>query len=108
MVQMQALALTLAVELPVLCVLARRLPGPAWRTALAGALASGLTHPVAWRAASVLAAEGYLQGLAAIEAAVVATEALVLALLLHPGTRAALTWSLTINASSVTVGWLLQ
>lgn len=73
---------------------------------LSGIAASCLTHPLAWHAASVLAADEYRRGLWLIEALVVLAEALVYSLLLRPGWRNALLWSALANGASFALGQL--
>lgn len=121
--QTQALLLTLACEVPVLLALAHKHVGaktPVSQTTaapqrrrwwppvlLAAIAASCFTHPLAWHAASVLAADEYRRGIWLIEALVVLAEALVYSLLLRPGWRLALLWSALANGTSFGLGQLL-
>ncbi len=73
---------------------------------LAAIAASCLTHPLAWHAASVLAADEYQRGIWLIEVLVVLAEALVYSLLLRPGWRHALLWSVLANSASFALGQL--
>lgn len=103
-----ALALTLAVES--LVILAARVPWP--RVLAAALLPSLLTHPLAWRAALALPADGYLCGVLLIETAVVLVEAVVLRVVLQStrwsSWRAAFALSLLANAASYATGLLVQ
>ena len=83
-----ALVLTLVVECLVVVVLLRPSVIGMSRIIAAAAAASLLTHPFAWRAAAALSPDGYAQGVAIIEVAVVLVEAAVLRLLL-PSMRGA-------------------
>lgn len=103
--QLTALGLTLAIELPVLALLARALP-PA-RVWVVAAGASLLTHPMAWHIASVLPAEQYRVGLWLIEIGVTITEGLWYQFWLRPGIGRALWWSLLANVASFGFGWVL-
>jgi hypothetical protein len=106
--QAEALLLTVAVEVPALCWLARATPVPAWRVAAIAAGASCLTHPVAWHVAGALPPAQYAAGLVLVEATVVAIEALAYRLALAPTARRALAWSACANALSFAAGWILQ
>lgn len=106
--QAQALLLTIAVEAPALCWLARAMQVPAWRVAAVAAGASCLTHPVAWHVAGVLSPAEYAAGLALVEAGVVAIEALAYRVALALPARRALAWSACANGLSFAVGWILQ
>lgn len=101
--QAQALALTLACEVPLACGWLRG--SPLARTALTAVAASGLTHPLAWHVASRLSPAQYRAGLWWIEAAVVLVEALVFRLALGLAWPRALAVSLAANALSMAVGW---
>lgn len=103
--QLQALGLTLCCELPVMALLARSLPLK--RVLIVATGASCLTHPIAWKIASVLPADAYTLGLCLIEIGVVLTEALWYHLLLRKGMATSLWWSLLANATSFGIGWLL-
>jgi len=112
-----ALALTLAVELPLVIVRTRRgvvAAGSrcgidaAWpRLIAAGLLPSLLTHPIAWRAAAALPVAGYARGVLVIETVVVIVEAVLLRLLLRLAWREALPLALVANAASFAAGALL-
>lgn len=103
----QALALTLACEVPLILWLTARLPHLSrTRVALVAATASCVTHPLAWRAALAFTPDMYRTGLWLIEAIVVVIEALWYLLWLRPGWRRAATWSLAANALSATLGML--
>lgn len=105
-----ALLLTLAVEIPVAAGWLRRSPeGRAIalpRLLAVIALASLLTHPLAWRAALALSPDGYAAGVAAIEVVVLAVEAVLLRALLPIGWRAAFSAALLANVASFGVGLL--
>ncbi len=108
--QSAALALTLGVEsLVVLMWLRSAAVSVPWRRmAIAALLPSLLTHPVAWRAASALSADGYVAGLVAIETAVVLVEAAVLRALLPIDARRALVGAVAANLASFTAGLALM
>ncbi len=110
--QWLALLLTWAIEIPLLLRFNRRQPQPrSWRyAACIGLLASGVTHPFAWRAMLVFA-ESPWQALAWIETAVVLVEAALYRLLLFrsagEGLRAV--WaSLACNGASTLAGIFLS
>lgn len=103
--QWHALGLTLACEMPVMLVLARKFPATRVLTVAAGA--SGLTHPIAWHIASVLSPSEYILGLWLIECGVVLSEAIWYQFWLHPGFAKSMSWSLVANACSFGIGWLL-
>lgn len=103
----QALAVTLACETPVLLLLARRHGLPPARVALAAISANCLTHPAAWRIATVLTPAEYRAGLWWIEGGVVLAEALWYWSWLRTGMPAALLYSLLANAASLGIGWRL-
>lgn len=102
-----ALAMTLAVEAPLVTWAGRRWQRPWPRALLAGLLPSLLTHPLAWRAWERLGPQDYLQGVAIIEAAVWLVEALVLKLVLRLRWRQALLLSFAANAASFAAGWII-
>lgn len=106
--QLQALLLTIVVEAPALCWLAREMPLPAWRVAAVAAGASCLTHPLAWRIAGVLSPAEYAAGILLVEAAVVTAEAIAYRVALAAPARRALAWSACANGLSFAVGWILQ
>jgi len=103
--QWHALCLTLACEMPVMLLLARKFP--ATRVLFVAASASSLTHPLAWRIASVLSPSEYVLGLWLIEAGVVLSEAIWYQSWLLPGFAKSLFWSFVANACSFGIGWLL-
>ncbi|CAG2160394.1 hypothetical protein LMG26411_07456 [Cupriavidus numazuensis] len=99
------MALSWLVELPLLLAfLWRRGVG---RVCLFGLLATGLSHPVAWRAVSYLSPHEYTQGLWTIELSVVLVEAWVLRLGVTGSWRPALAVSAVANLGSFMAGWLL-
>ncbi len=105
--QLEAYAITLAVEAAVAALLARRF-GANWRrAALAAALGSALTHPVFWNAAYWLypALKGFAVPL--LEALVIAVESAGYRLLATPRWRTALILSALANAASWLMGALL-
>ena len=106
-----ALALTLAVELPVAAAFLRRCRDGrivAWPRLLAVvALASLLTHPLAWRAALALSPGAYAVGAVLIEVAVVAAEGALLRVLLPAGWRTAFVAALLANTASFGAGLLV-
>ncbi len=109
--QMEALALTLAIELPVLAVCARVARWPLRRVLVVGALASCLTHPLAWWAAlsmpGTVPVSEFETGLLAIEVLVTLVEAFLFALLLRVGWLRALGASVLANGASALAGWWL-
>lgn len=109
--ELPALLLTLACEVPLVLLLAQRLPPaprPHWQRVLPAAIsASALSHPLAWRMAAVLAADEYAAGLVLIELAVWLFEASWYALWLRPGWGRALQWSALANGASFALGFLL-
>lgn len=109
--QMEALALTLAIELPVLAVCARLARWPLRRVLVVGALASCLTHPLAWWAAlsmpGTVPVSEFEIGLLAIEVLVTLAEALLFLVLLRVGWVRALGVSVLANGASALAGWWL-
>jgi hypothetical protein len=108
--QLQALLLTLAIEVTVGILLLARWGGAvAWRrAALAAAGASLVTHPVAWWANTVgLTAWSFAVRAPVIEIAVVAAEALILRWALPVTARRAAAVSIAMNAASFAVGLML-
>lgn len=103
--QLHAFLVTLACEVPLMLWLARRLPAP--RVLLAALSANCLTHPMAWRVASILSPDSYRSGIWLIEASVVIFEAGWYRLCLRTVLPKTLAWSLLANAGSLSVGWLL-
>ena len=103
-----ALVLTLVVECLVVVVLLRPSVIGMSRIIAAAAAASLLTHPFAWRAAAALSPDGYAQGVAIIEVAVVLVEAAVLRLLLPVDARRAFVIATIANLASFTAGLALM
>lgn len=103
-----ALVLTLVVECLVVVVLLRPSVIGMSRILAAAVAASLLTHPFAWRAAAALSPDGYAQGVAIIEMAVVLVEAAVLRLLLPVGARRAFVIATVANLASFTAGLALM
>jgi hypothetical protein len=82
--QFEALFWTYAIELPV-TLLAAWAWRQSWKRALlAGLLASGLTHPIAWNLAFAIPTRSLVWGWYLIEAGVAAVETAVLSVLLLP------------------------
>lgn len=103
--QWQALAITWAVELPVL--FAWLSAWPARRVLAAGLGASLATHPVAWWASSLLSPHDHTRGVWAIELCVWLAEALLLLLVLRVRAGRALAAAGTANLASFALGaWL--
>lgn len=102
MTQPEALGLTLLFELPVMFILARGLP--AGRLVLVAAGASCLTHPIAWRIASVLLPHEYTLGAILIETGVVLVEGAWYRFWLRAGLARSMLWSLLANATSFAAG----
>lgn len=99
------MALSWLVELPLLLALLWR--RGVRRVCLFGLLATGLSHPVAWRAVSYLSPHDYTRGLWSIELGVVLLEGWVLRLGVTGAWRLALGASAVANLASFTAGWLL-
>jgi bacteriorhodopsin len=107
MTQPEAMAWTLALELPVLLGVGWRL-GTDWRRALlAGLLASGISHPLAWATALRMTEESYRWGWYAIELAVCVFEAVILGVVMRLGKRQACGLSLAANGLSAMAGRLV-
>ena len=105
MTEFEALILTLACEVPVMLLLARRLP--VLRVLPVAVTASLITHPIAWHMASILSPAEYRAGMAWIEGGVVLIEAIWYRIWLSRIFLQALAWSLAANAFSFMVGWLV-
>ncbi|MCO5401592.1 hypothetical protein [Ralstonia soli] len=103
--QLHAFLVTLACEVPLMLWLARRLPAP--RVLLAALSANCLSHPVAWRVASLFPPDNYWSGVWLIEGSVIAFEAGWYWLWLRTGFPKTLAWSFLANAGSLSLGWLL-
>ncbi len=110
--QLEAYLLTLAIEVPFLVALAwtlRWVPGRRVRLAVAGILASGLTHPILWGIwEQVLLDWGYPWKVLLLETCVVLAEAVILAILGGLGGWRGLVASVLANAVSTAIGLLLQ
>lgn len=105
--QAAALALTLAVEAPIVLAATRRGPrGWPWRVA-AALVPSAVTHPFAWHAAGNFGAHDYLVGLLLIETLVIAAETPLLRVLAGLRWGRALLLALAANAASTLAGMLL-
>lgn len=109
--QIAALGLTLAVEAPLVTVVAYW-RGIRWQRGLAaGLLASCLTHPFAWKlswwASTLFATPHYFRWFVAIEAAVCLVEALVFRRILHTSWAWSVGLSVVANAASSLLGVLL-
>lgn len=102
-----ALALTLAIEVPLATLAARLfLPAAPWRRVLLAALcASLLTHPFAWWASRTLPWP-FAERATVIELSVVAAEAVVYTLLVPLRPRAGFALSLWANGASFGLGLL--
>ena len=105
--QLEAYAITLALEAAVAALLAPRFEANSRRAALAAALGSAVTHPVFWPAAYWLypALKGF--AVPALEAAVIIAESAGYRLLATPRWRNALILSALANAASWLTGALL-
>lgn len=112
MSQLEALAITLAVELAVVAVFAiglRWWPRPAWsRALLVAAAASLLSHPWAWWLNTTgLRALPFAERAAVIELGVVAVESIIYALAAGLPWRRAIVVAFVANAASFGLGLLL-
>ena len=112
MTQLEALALTIGVELPVALAwfgLARWLPRDAWwRGVLVVVAVSLMSHPLAWQANEAwLRTWSFWPRAAVIELGVVLVEAVVLAWGLTVPARRAAVVSAAMNAASFAVGLLV-
>lgn len=107
MTQHSAFLWTLTLELPVILMAARYWQRPPRRAAIAGCLASGLSHPLAWTVALNMAPTHYHWGWYLIEAVVCLFEAGILFWLLRLSPGRALWLSLAANSVSALAGkWL--
>ena len=105
--QSAALGLTLALEMPVVLLAARRLRVH-WQWALlAGLLASGLTHPLAWWVSGQLGPRDYGLWILLLEILVCLVETVIFRLALQLAWRWALALSVVANAVSALAGILL-
>jgi hypothetical protein len=102
-----ALALTLAVEAPVVGWYGRRMGRTRGHVIAAGLLPSLVTHPIAWHAWSRLSPYDLVQGIAMIETAVWLVEAALLLILLRLKWKQALLLSLVANAASMSLACLM-
>lgn len=107
MTQLQALAWTLILEIPVLLLGARLMSVPLWRAAVTGVVASGVSHPIAWKLALISHPDTFLLSWAAIELAVTLFETVVLKTLIRLRWLQALALSLAANVFSAGAGWWL-
>ena len=112
MTQLEALALTIAIELAVVAVFAvvlRFWPRPAWpRAFLIAAAASLLSHPWAWWAnTTALVAMPFAERAAVIEGTVVAFEAILYALAGGLPWWRAIVVALAANATSFAIGLVI-
>jgi len=109
--QLEAWILTLAIEVPILVALAyalRWVLGRRVRLALAGVLASGVTHPILWGIwEQVLLDWAYGEKVLLLEAGVVLVEAVVLAVPGGLGWWRGLAASVLANTVSTAIGLLL-
>ncbi|MES2681905.1 MAG: hypothetical protein V4650_00150 [Pseudomonadota bacterium] len=105
--QNEALVLTLLIELPVVFAVWEINKKRFFRAGMAGLLATGLTHPLAWSLASRLGAQDYLHGFYLIEIAVVAVEAIVIGYVMPCSWRVAIGTSVLANGLSASVGCFL-
>lgn len=106
--QLAAFSMTLAIELPVAIVAARRF-GPTlrlWRILAVGTAASGLTHPLAWWVRWRLGPDEAMAGFFAIELAVIIIETIVLKIGLGWKWPGAAALSTTANTASAGLGAL--
>ena len=104
-----ALALTLAIEVPIVAVAscAGAQPVPVVHAIAAAVVASAATHPVAWWLASHLAPDEVRAGFTLIEAGVALAETIPLAIGLRWSWRRALLLSIACNGASAGIGLLL-
>lgn len=111
MSQLDALLLSLAVEVPLviggLIVLTDRDETPRWRIIAIALAATLLTHPLAWAASRTpMPGLSLWERAALIELSVVFAEGLLFALAIRVGASAAMLISLLANAASFGVGLL--
>lgn len=107
MTQLQALAWTLILEMPVVLLGARLMSAPPGRAILAGLAASGLSHPVAWKLALISPPDAFLLSWTVIEFAVTLFETIVLKVVMRLRWLQALALSLAANVFSAGAGWWL-
>lgn len=109
--QTAALGITLAVEVPLVVLMAYRWRVPWSRSLVVGLLVSCLTHPLAWKvswwAMVLFQTPHYVRWFIAIETGVVVLEALLFRYLLRVMWQQAFAVSLLANAASALLGvWL--
>jgi hypothetical protein len=109
MTEVEALALSIAIEAPLAWLVAWRAGWPArWHVAAASAVATAVTHPQLWAAAlSAYARFPPLPALFALEAIVVLVEGALIAWMARLAIRQAMLVSLIANAGSMLLGLLL-
>lgn len=107
MSQSLALLWTLLLELPIVLAAGWHWRIVWWRALLAGGLASGLSHPVAWQLALASSDEVYRWSWYAIEFGVWAFEAVILAWVMRLTPTRAAALSLAANACSALAGKFL-
>ena len=105
--QTTALVVTLAIEGVIVAIWTRRGNESHLRRAFAAVLPSLVTHPFAWNAIGNFGVNDYAQGLVLIEALVMSTEAIVIALVLRNTMWSALRLSITANSASALCGWAI-
>jgi hypothetical protein len=109
MTEVEALALSIAIEAPLAWLVARRAGWPVpSRVAAASAVATAVTHPQLW-AAALWAYQRFppLPALLALEAIVVLVEGALIAWMARLTIRQAMLVSLIANAGSMLVGLLI-
>jgi hypothetical protein len=111
MTEVEALALSIAIEAPLAWLVAWRAKWPGrgpWHVAAASAVATAVTHPQLWTAA-LWAYQRFppLPALFALEAIVVLVEGLLIAWMARLTIRQAMLVSLIANAGSLLFGLLL-
>ncbi len=111
MTEIEALALSIAIEAPIAWLVARRAEWPGrgpWHVAAASAVATAVTHPQLWAAALwAYARFPPLPALLALEAMVVLIEGALIAWMARLTIRQAMLVSLIANAGSMLFGLLL-
>jgi hypothetical protein len=108
MTQLEAMALSLALEAPVAAAAAWAWRLAPWRAALAAVGGTLATHWPLWRVfASAAAAVGYWPAVVLLEAAVTLVEAVGYRLLLRRRWRVAVVLSLLANAASTALGLVI-
>lgn len=102
-----ALALTLAVEIPIVMAASARLPVSLLRRLAVAVLPSCITHPLAWRVIGNYGPHDYAAGLCLVESIVIMVEAACLCIALKLSLSKSLLLSFTANAASVALGWVI-